>query len=175
MSNHVKTSKLLSYLLRHNPGKKGLVLDSNGFTNVAILLEKINITIDVLNYIVTNDSKGRYEFNKDHTMIRATNGHSTNLVSMELKAIKPPALLYHGTYIKAINSIKKTGLSKMNRHYVHLTEDITMATNTGKRRGKPIVLKIKAIEMYLAKFKFYKTSNNVWYVDNIPHEYIVFE
>ena len=32
MSNHIKTSKLISYLLRHNPGKKGLVLDSNGFT-----------------------------------------------------------------------------------------------------------------------------------------------
>ena len=31
MSNHIKTSKLISYLLRHNPAKKGLVLDSNGF------------------------------------------------------------------------------------------------------------------------------------------------
>ena len=174
MSNHNKTSKLISYLLRHNPGKKGLVLDSNGFTNVAILLEKINITIDVLNHIVANDDKGRFEFNEDMSMIRATNGHTTNLVSMELKAIKPPKILYHGTYMKAIKSIKKTGLSKMNRHYVHLTEDVERATNTGKRRGTPVVLQIKAIEMFLAKFKFYKTSNNVWYVDNVPPEYIVF-
>ena len=173
MTNHIKVSKYLSYLLRHNPKKENLELDSEGFTNVDILIKKINITKDVLNNIVANDMKGRYEFNQDNTKIRATNGHSIKSVSLKLKALKPPPILYHGTYLGAIKSIKKTGLSKMNRKYVHLTENIDRAIETGKRRGTHVVLKIKTTEMYLSKFKFYKTSNNVWYVDNVPPEYII--
>ena len=93
MTNHIKVSKYLSYLLRHNPKKENLELDSEGFTNVDILIKKINITKDVLNNIVANDMKGRYEFNQDNTKIRATNGHSIKSVSLKLKALKPPLLV----------------------------------------------------------------------------------
>ncbi len=73
-------SKRLSFVLRHKPESIGVVLDENGYTDVAELIEKLNnngIKIDffALETIVENDAKNRYSFNADKTKIRANYGH----------------------------------------------------------------------------------------------------
>ncbi len=58
-----------------------------------------------LEEIVRTDEKQRYSFNADRTKIRANQGHSV-LVDVELQAVTPPELLYHGTGEKFVPSIE---------------------------------------------------------------------
>lgn len=83
--NLEKTSRYLSYLLRHHPEKAGITLDEHGWADVHELIDGVNqderyhLTLDLLNEIVRTDEKQRYSFNEDKTMIRANQGHSINL------------------------------------------------------------------------------------------------
>lgn len=167
-----KTSKKISYLLRHNP--KGLSMDDNGYVLVSDLLKKINITIYDLIDIVDNNDKQRFSFNDDRTKIRANQGHSLKDINLDLKEVEPPTYLYHGTSPSFLKNIKINGILKRNRNHVHLTDDVKTAYNVGKRHSKdqdPSILMIKSKLMSFNGFKFYKSENGVWLSDNIPPEY----
>lgn len=146
-----KLSKYIALILRHKPDAIGIKLDEHGWTNVSELLNGINkkqrITMGMLEKIVKEDSKQRYSFNREKTLIRANQGHSIN-VDVELEECVPPDILYHGTGIKYCGSINKEGLISKNRLYVHLSKDVETAINVGSRHGEPFVYKIKAKKMY---------------------------
>ena len=96
-----KLSKFISLVLRHKPDAAGITLDEHGWANVDELLAGVNhsgrkINMEILEEIVKTDSKQRYSFNQDKTLIRANQGHSV-LVDVELKEQEPPEFLYHGT------------------------------------------------------------------------------
>ena len=76
----------------------------------------------------------------------ANQGHSVE-VELELAPAVPPAMLYHGTVDRFIASIKDEGLIKGERHHVHLSADLATAEKVGGRRGKPVVLVIRAADM----------------------------
>lgn len=100
-NNDSKISKYISLILRHKPEEIGLKLDKHGYLSVLDLIEGINksyegFSMDDLERIVKEDSKGRYSFNEDKSKIRANQGHSIK-VDLGLEAIKPPKVLYHGT------------------------------------------------------------------------------
>ena len=67
-------------------------------------------------------------------MIRANQGDSVAL-NLQLEAIKPLKLVYHGTYQDAVSSIEKQGLNKMSRHHVHLSQDVVIAKKVGQTRA----------------------------------------
>jgi len=174
MKNYIQIGKKITYLLRHNP--EDLLMDKNGYVETLSLLKKVGITQEELDYIVdTNDKKRLAYNNNSKSMIRASQGHSIK-VNVELKATRPPRVLYHGTspdnYEKIIHS---KGLSKMNRLHVHLTDSFEIATNIGKRyskRNKPIILEINSAAMNTDGFKFYLSANGVWLTDNVPLKYV---
>jgi putative RNA 2'-phosphotransferase len=66
-------------------------------------------------------------------------------------------------------------LNKGERHDVHLSPDAATAKKVGQRRGRPVVLKIRAGEMYRGGHVFRHSANNVWLVDFVPAEFIEFE
>lgn len=153
-----KLSVFISLILRHKPETIGICLDEHGWANVNELIEGINnsgreINMETLEKIVATDNKQRYSFNEDKTLIRANQGHSI-LVDVELKELVPPPILYHGTAEKSLENIKKQGLKPMSRLYVHLSRDIEVAENVGKRHGKPVVLKVDSKQMAIDKVKF---------------------
>lgn len=166
-------SKMLSLVLRHKPEKIGLNLDPNGWALISDILEKFNIPIDMprLEEVVITNDKQRFSFNDDKTKIRANQGHSID-VDVELKAVTPPSLLYHGTVEKFVESIMTDGLKKMNRQYVHLSIDLETAIKVANRRGKAIVLEIQAEEMTRNGHIFYLSKNGVWLTDHVPKEYL---
>ncbi|MEM6719809.1 MAG: RNA 2'-phosphotransferase [Bacteroidota bacterium] len=180
MSKRAKQiSKFLSYVLRHNPDKLGITLDENGWTSVAILLEKINaeeysLSMEELEQIVATNTKKRFSFNDDNTKIRANQGHSVK-VDLALQPKEPPNILYHGTVEKFLESIQSQGLIKGSRHHVHLSADKATATNVGSRRGKPIILTVKSGEMHAQGHIFYESENGVWLTEAVPSEFIVFK
>ncbi|MBW4569466.1 MAG: RNA 2'-phosphotransferase [Tolypothrix carrinoi HA7290-LM1] len=172
----VKISKYLSKHLRHQPERIGITLSPGGWVAVNKLLAackkyQFPISRDELDLVVEYNDKQRFSFDSTGTLIRANQGHSVE-VDLQLEAVVPPDVLYHGTGHKAVESILQTGLCKMSRHHVHLSADIVTATAVGARHGKPIVFAVNTRAMYQAGYEFYCSDNNVWLVDNVPREYL---
>ena len=164
-------SKFLAYILRHKPEKANLKLDKDGWVLVNDLISNTDISISELEEIVKTDDKKRYSFNIDKTMVKANQGHSTNTVIKFTKK-NPPVVLYHGTTSRFWDSIQKRGLDKMNRQYVHLSENEETAYKVGIRHGEPIILKINCFEMVKDGYEFFISDNGVWLIDNVPPKYI---
>lgn len=169
-------SKFLSLVLRHQPGTIGIQLDKNGWTDIAVLIEKaknhgIKFDREILNHIVETNSKKRFAFNKTLDKIRASQGHS---VEIELGYInqKPPEILFHGTGEKSVQSILAKGLEKRDRQHVHLSSDFDTAVKVGQRHGRPFVFKVLAEQMYNDNFQFFISDNGVWLTDNVPIKYL---
>lgn len=171
-----RISKFLSLILRHKPETINLKLDDNGWAIVDDILsnKKLRFTRDELDEVVKTNDKKRYSFNEDKTRIRANQGHSLTTIDLALKLQSPPDYLYHGTVSKFIASIKESGLQKMSRQHVHLSLDRETAKKVGSRRGKPIILSIRAKAMENKGYTFYLSENGVWLTDNVPSEFIDF-
>jgi putative RNA 2'-phosphotransferase len=172
----VKWSKYLSLVLRHRPEVLGITLDAQGWTDVALLLERLHqnaIPIDQnkLAQIVATNSKKRFAFSDDGTKIRASQGHSV-AVDLGYQPTMPPQVLYHGTGEKSLNSILKSGLQKGERHHVHLSADVKTAIKVGQRHGKPVVLHVAAQQMQEEGFLFFISQNGVWLTDYVPAAYL---
>lgn len=169
-------SRYISLILRHKPDVIGITLDEHGWANVNDLIlgvEKNNpgFNMEVLEEIVKTDSKQRYSFNEDKTLIRANQGHSIP-VDVELEEKEPPEFLYHGTGEKNVTSINQQGLIPKSRLYVHLSKDIETAKNVGKRHGKEVVYLVNSKQMYEDGYKFYLSVNGVWLTKQVPVKYL---
>lgn len=177
MKNLDKLSKFISLVLRHKPDAAGITLDEHGWANVDELLTGVNhsgriIDMEILEEIVKTDSKQRYSFNQDKTLIRANQGHSV-LVDVELKEQEPPEFLYHGTAARFLKSIEAEGLKPMSRLYVHLSNDVGTAITVGKRHGEAVLLKVYSRDMYKNGEKFYLSENGVWLAKKVDPRYFV--
>jgi putative RNA 2'-phosphotransferase len=174
----IRTSKFLSLVLRHEPDRVGLGLDSAGWADVDALLKAVNghgvpLTLEQLKQIVATSDKKRFAFSDDGGRIRASQGHSVE-VDLAYEPQTPPELLYHGTPERFVASIRKSGLRKMQRHHVHLSAEAEVGRQVGARRGKPVLLTIHAGEMQRGDHVFYRSANGVWLVDHVPPEFIEF-
>lgn len=177
-SERTNVSKLLSFVLRHKPDSIDLTLNEHGWANIDELILKTNksgklpfLNLEQLKNIVRHCDKKRFIISDDGCMIRANQGHSIN-VNLQLTKKTPPEYLYHGTAERFIKSIEKEGLKAGERQHVHLSTEIEVASNVGKRYGKPILLVIKALEMHQQGFEFYLSENNVWLTKQVPTEFI---
>ncbi len=172
---YTTTSKFLSLILRHKPEVIGITLDEHGWARVDEVIAGIGQTrpmsMTILEEIVATDSKGRYAFNEDKTLIRANQGHSVH-VDVELEEKAPPEVLYHGTGEKSVASIETQGLLPMSRLYVHLSTDVATATKVGQRHGKPVVFRVYAQAMVAQGHRFYVSRNGVWLTKLVPAEFL---
>lgn len=170
-----KVSRYMSFILRHKPEVIGICLDEHGWANVDELINGIAKThafsMEILEEVVRTDSKQRYSFNEDKTLIRANQGHSIQ-VDVELEEKEPPVLLCHGTGEKYVASIDVQGLISKSRLYVHLSKDEDTAIKVGKRHGKPVMYHVKAKQMYDDGYKFYLSVNGVWLTKEVPVKYL---
>ncbi len=170
-----KTSRLISYILRHNPSAYGVTLDTRGWASVEELILGVNrarpLTREQLEYIVSADEKRRYSFNEDKTKIRANQGHSVD-VDVELEESCPPRTLYHGTATKHAQSIEEKGLISGRRLYVHLSGDIETALKVGARHGEPVVYRVDAERMAGEGYVFFRSENGVWLTKAVPPRFL---
>jgi putative RNA 2'-phosphotransferase len=172
----VATSKFLSLVLRHRPDMIGITLDAEGWVPVEDLLAACAqhgraISREQLNVVVRTNDKQRFAFSADGSRIRANQGHSVP-IDLGLVSVEPPELLYHGTVPRFLDSIRREGLKKGNRHHVHLSPDVGKATKVGQRRGRPVILVIEAGRMFRDGHKFFRSENGVWLTDAVPPAYI---
>lgn len=176
-SQEVQLSKLLSFVLRHDPGSIGLELDSAGWAPVERLLGRLAATQgrkfsrEEIECLVGSSDKKRFTLSADGTKIRAAQGHSVQ-VDLQLLPTPPPPELFHGTAERFLDAILEDGLKPQSRQQVHLSTDAQSAIKVGQRHGKPIVLLIAAQKMAAKGFPFYRADNGIWLSDHIPPEFI---
>lgn len=173
-----RTSKFLSLVLRHKPEEIGIWLDQAGWVDVDTLLAAMArhgraFTREALERLVESSDKRRFAFSEDGKMIRANQGHSVE-VELGYEAVPPPAVLYHGTATRFIDSIRQQGLIKGRRHHVHLSEDQAIASQVGTRYGKLVLLVIDSKSMHESGCAFFVSTNGVWLTDHVPPQFISF-
>ncbi len=172
--NLIKISKFLSLVLRHKPETIGISLDDEGWVDIEELLHACKkhgkkLSREELDLVVETNDKKRFAIRDGR--IRANQGHSIN-VELNLKSLRPPDKLYHGTADKFMESIRHKGLLKQNRQYVHLSTEPATALNVGRRHGQPAVLTVLADQMYEDGYEFFLSENGVWLTDHVPWSYI---
>lgn len=173
---HTRTSKFLSYVLRHEPQSIGLTLDREGWADVDALIDKANgagqmLDRDLIHAVVANSDKKRFALSDDGQRIRAVQGHSAKDVAIAYEASTPPAVLYHGTAQRFLASILAEGLRPGQRHHVHLSERVETAVEVGRRYGEPVILRIDADAMGREGFAFFRAENGVWLTEKVPVEF----
>ena len=173
----IKTSKTISYILRHDPGSCGLLPDQYGYVPVADLLAALrekfpqcsDITLADIQEIIANSAKKRFEISGDK--IRAVYDHSWD-VQAKNPAV-PPEILYHGTVYPAAEKILQQGILPMGRKYVHLSSDTATALNVaGRRRGRKVIFRIAALKAAESGISFYQSCDTTWQSGAIPPEFI---
>lgn len=169
--NLTKTSKKLSYILRHDPQSAGIELSRDGYAPVGSVLKALRINKATLEDIVSQDGKGRYSFSDNGNKIRANQGHSVN-VDLGHEVLTAPNTLYHGTSRASLDGIMGSGINAGQRHAVHLSENLDTAWSVADRRSNPIVLVIDSAAMNCDGIKFTRSANGVWLTDNVPKKYI---
>jgi putative RNA 2'-phosphotransferase len=173
---HVKKSRFLSWALRHAPDKIGLRLDTQGWADVADLIDcarsaGIALPEAVIQEIVETEDKGRYSMSPDRRRIRASYGHSVD-IDLGLRSEMPPSSLYHGTATRFLDLVMARGLTPGRRRFVHLSTNTHIAGKVGSRHGKPVILEIDAEAMHGEGFEFYRTAAAIWLVRNVPSGFI---
>ncbi len=174
----VRMSKFLSYVLRHHPESIGLELDEGGWVRVDVLLsaaEQSGTTLDerLLQQVVQQGDKKRFSFSEDRLRIRANYGHSIS-IDLGLEPIEPPELLYHGTAKCFLDSIRREGLQRRGRNYVHLSPDEKSAVQVGARHGRAVVLVVESRRMHQAGHAFYCSQSGIWLTEEVPAQYLSF-
>ncbi len=172
----VRTSKKISFVLRHHPERIGLALDPYGRVNLSEFLQKYNhhyqtpIDKETIEEIAQKSDKQRFAI--EGNTIRALYGHSIPVKPLA-PATMPPEILYHGTSRVAAELIKAEGLKKMDRTFVHLSAYPPSALKVGRRHDpKPTILKIAAQKAAETGMLFYPTKSGIWLVDYVPAKFI---
>lgn len=171
-----ETSKFLSYVLRHAPESIGVAMDSEGWVSVDELIEKARaagkrIDPDLLRQVVETNDKKRFTLSEDGARIRAAQGHSIEVDTVG-EPVEPPAILFHGTATRFLQSILKQGLKPMGRRHVHLSGDTATARRVGMRYGVPVILRVEAGAMHAEGQPFWQADNGVWLTDAVAPRYL---
>lgn len=172
-----EVSKFLSFVLRHKPEAIGLVLEVEGWADIASLIQCAiqsgrSLDNEVIRKVVESSDKKRFLISEDGLRIRAQHGHSTQNVSVTHDEKIPPPILFHGTATRFLSSILEQGLKPCNRHYVHLSEDEQTAIQVGRRHGKPVLLTVNASKMHRMGAKFYQAGNQLWLTEHVGPEFL---
>lgn len=174
--DQVRTSKLLSLVLRHRPETVGVTLDRAGWIGIDDLLRALAkydrpLTRAELDAVVAESDKQRFVIDRSADRIRANQGHSID-VDLGLPESVPPVVLYHGTPTRNLQAIQADGLRNQGRHAVHLSANAETAHRVGARRGAHAVLEVDAAAMHRDGHRFAVSANGVWLTDCVPARYL---
>ena len=176
--NYVSLSKTMSKALRHQPERLGITLAPDGSVKINVLIRALNrrggwprrITEADIMQVVEHGSKQRFAV--ENGRIRARYGHSIALDAAYVPA-EPPAVLYHGTSQRFLDSILDKGLLPMDRQVVHLSTDVDTAQLVGRRHGgHTVILQVDAARAAREGIRFYRGNDSTWLADTVPARYL---
>ncbi|MEM6284653.1 MAG: RNA 2'-phosphotransferase [Chloroflexota bacterium] len=177
MTTHTRLSKFISMVLRHRADEFGVKLDSEGYTDIGELYAVVQARYsydDLIRVVTTPGSDSKMRFELTGYRVRARYGHNKRVQSVEYTPATPPEVLYHGTVAAALESIRDEGLTAQQRQYVHLSTTTERATSVGSRRGKPVLLAVRAKDAADSGVVFFHPEDEHYLAEHIPAEYIDF-
>ncbi|KAM3867134.1 tRNA 2'-phosphotransferase 1 [Diretmus argenteus] len=171
----VRLSKALSYALRHGANQMGLHMSADGFLFVEDLLAHPQFrsysSEDVERVVATND-KQRFKLrphpDDGRLQIRANQGHSVQVVDLELKPLLAgspdcPGEAVHGSYLRSWTSIQQQGLSRMKRTHIHLAAGLPGEDGvvSGMRKDCDLAVFIDVSKALAGGLQFFRSENGV--------------
>ena len=171
-------SRIMAGALRHFPEKLGLMMDGKGWVDISSLIESIGsgrsgfnwLRIHHVKAVVKTDERGRYQI--DGGMIRATYGHSINVILDDLPIAEIDKFYYPVSEEEA-DIILERGLHPIDRKKVHLSGSIEKAIEAGRvRSDEPQILLIDGKKAKSDGIKIYKAGKDVYITEGINPEYL---
>ncbi len=179
-----RVGRLAVAALRHRPEILGLTVDGAGYCykrelKKALREKGYDVNDEDLESILSNE---RFGVDKTGQKARVDYGNSLGikLSDMYEKSEEPPEILFHGTSVDAVNSIKEEGIIRFSkdgnkpRDHVFLTDREIIAIKKGMRHGVGVALPVLARKMHEDGYLYYHAKNDIWLTDHIPPEYIDF-
>jgi len=177
-NNMSRISKRLSWILRHGAVDLGLKVNTDG----SVLLDDIlkmpdfkNVNVKDIKKVVDNNDKKRFGLSEDpvngSVRIRANQGHSHKVAekiendALLKKVTTPFPICFHGTYRKFAEKIKKTGLNRMGRKHIHLTNSLDAVS--GVRSNVNALVYIDMAAAMNDGMIFYLSDNDVILTEGI--------
>lgn len=177
--------RILTKALRHRPELLGIQVDAGGYCPISQLVKALRAH----GYPVTEEevleigkAQERLGLSPDGHRLRADYGSSIGLrLENQYKVgAEPPELLYHGTALEFLDSIRSGGILRHGakghppRDHVFLTERPEVALRKGHRHGRPIALPVRAAALHRTGGLCYHAKNDIWLTYEVPAEYIDF-
>jgi len=185
-----KLGKFLALILRHQPERFALELDSEGWASLSEVMEIVRglpnfrwaTRADVMVVVEEGAGDGKRRFQVEGKRIRARYGHSI-AQPIRYEPCTPPPILYHGTAPDSLEAIRREGLRPMGRQYVHLSPDSETAigstelttSRVGARQDERlVVVTVRAADARAVGVEFYRADEAVYLVKYISVEFLEF-
>lgn len=170
----IRTSKFLSYLLRHGAAESNLTMTNDGYVPVESILNlpksaPYQMNLDLIKTVVNSNDKKRFEIKQlDHSgqwLIRACQGHSLKNLD-ETKMMKPLTdasqfeVIVHGTFRKFWHLIQIEGLKRMTRNHIHFATGYQNVIS-GMRKSCEVFIELDLAKCLSDDIKFFLSPNGV--------------
>jgi putative RNA 2'-phosphotransferase len=165
-----QASKKLSWLLRHGAAEAGVAMDADGWAKIEDVLRVVRVSRALFEQAVAQNDKKRFEV--DGEFVRACQGHSSGVVSMEAMEASwteleaTDGLVWHGTSVDAIDGIATSGIVSVSRTHVHLAE--SPRSTVGKRANVDVLLGVSLSAMRALGERLWKSPNGVILARHVP-------
>ncbi|XP_028314536.1 tRNA 2'-phosphotransferase 1 isoform X1 [Gouania willdenowi] len=168
-------SKALSFALRHGADQMGLHLSTDGFLFVEELLahpQFRSYSQEDVERVTATNNKQRFKIRSHpedgRLQIRANQGHSVQVLDLELRAVVAgspdcPSEAVHGSYLRHWSSIQQRGLSRMKRTHIHLAPGLPGADGviSGMRSDCDLAVFIDVHKALADGLEFFWSENGV--------------
>jgi putative RNA 2'-phosphotransferase len=171
-----RSSRKLSWLLRHGACESGLTMDAAGWAPISEVLRLTRMSAATLEAVVRENNKQRLQV--EDGVIRASQGHSLDGTPVTLEALEASwsvwtrsQPLWHGTRAEVVEGIAKLGILAQGRTHVHLAESLD--STVGKRANVAVMLQLDPQKLRDAGQPVFVSSNGVVLVRHVPPSCIV--
>lgn len=186
----IRTSKTLSWVLRHQALTLGLDIGEDGFVPLDQLIHNSHprlrdLTEDSIREAVVTNDKQRFTLQEregGNWYIRANQGHSIDVIDPYklLTPVNPEdlssATIIHGTYSEPwSNHIATEGLSKMGRTHIHFAKGMPSDAGviSGMRKSCDVYIHINGEKCARDGIEFFESSNGVLLTDGLNNKGIL--
>ena len=165
----IELARMLANVLRHEPDRLNVQLDSEGWIDIESLLFGFDacspfiVEREDIEDAVMDANYGRFEYDAEQDRLRAKKGHTTDHVSYDVA--EPPEYMYRAVPAQHAEYLKRNGLKSVNRKYTQVFVDYMDAVDDGNRRGIETICmaSISADDAYNDGTLFY-FHDDEWYV-----------
>ena len=165
-----RVTRLLAYMLRHQPGDFDLDLDRFGFAEVDEVLRALaertgeDFEVEDLEDAISSGDRPRYEIQGER--IRALYGHSIEIDPGE--PAEPPAELFVALPARDRERMERRGLHGGRRRFLHLALTLEEARETGRRAAPEyLVVRVGAVDAWEQGVDFYDRKA-IWLAPELP-------